>query len=209
MFTLTPKLPTCVILALAFWFLLGAGCSKEPSPPEKEEATINLNDLPPLDRPDKLKVRPYVQAAAQIQKLGKEQARKFLTKRAERGDDGQIVMLCRMLFSKKPKGEFRPPMLGAPVYFGGTGLEDWPLLPIELVDDVPFYIVDGFELGGQAEPSGMYLEYCLEHCEWSSARFDKVTDKTIEAALQKLLASKKWKRPLTDGERQRLSSQVE
>ncbi len=55
----------------------------------------------------------------------------------------------------------------------------------------------------------MYLDYCLEHCEWSSARFDKVTDKTIEKALQKLLTSKKWKRPLTDDERKWLSSQIE
>jgi hypothetical protein len=197
-------------LTLALWFTLSAGCDKgqpPPAPPEEKAVTVKLSDLPSPDN-EPFKVRAYVRAAAQLQNLGREKACKFLEKRAGEGDGGQIVLLCRMLFSNKAKGKFRPPRLGAPNYIGGTGVDDWPLLPIELVDDVPFFIVRWFDLGGEAESSLSYIMYCLENCEWSNARFDKVTDKTIEQALQKLLASKKWKKPLTDSERQYLSSQI-
>jgi hypothetical protein len=191
---------------LGFGFAFGGNLAVAQSPPGKKGKNIDMNDLPGVDRP--FKVAPYVRAAALLQKMGKEKACEQLAKLAERGDDGQVAILCRLLFSKKEKMPIRPPRFGDPIYLGGTSADDWPLSPLELVDDVPFFVVDGYNLGGERETSLHYLNFYLENCEWSNIRFDKVSDKTIEKALKNLLASGKWKTPLTDSEREYLSSQI-
>jgi hypothetical protein len=194
------------------WTILGLGsaCDDHPanscSQPKKEEKSINLNDLPTRRQ---FKVAPYVRAAALLQEMDKEKACEQLMKLAKKDDeDGQVTLLCRLLFSKRENKPFRAPLLGGPIFIGGTSETDWPLLPIEILDDVPFFVIEGYNVGGYPEPSHLYLKYCLENCEWSKTRFGRVDDKTIDKALKKLLASKKWRRPLTDYEREHLISQT-
>ena len=141
--------------------------------------------------------------------MDKEKACEQLVKLAKRDEEkGQVTILCRLLFSKKGKKSFRAPLIGNPIYMGGTSEDDWSLLPIEIVDDVPFFIIIGYDVGGWPEPSYLYLNYCLDNCEWSKTRFGNINDKTIEKALIKLLSSGKWKKPLSDYERQHLISQT-
>jgi hypothetical protein len=173
--------------------------------PEGQGETIDLKDCPSLDKP--FKVAPYVAAAAKLQKLGKEKACKQMAQLAKRGDAGQVAILCRMLFCMKATASFRAPRFGAPIYLGKTSDDDWPLSPIELVDGVPFFIVFSYNLNGQRESSCRYLDFCVENCCWSEAPLGNITDKEIEKALQKLLVSSKWKKPLTDSERKYLISQ--
>ena len=60
------------------------------------------------------RVDPYIRAAATLQSLGKDKAIDTLLKLAEnREQDSQVIVLCRMLFVKKAKGEFRRPYIGA------------------------------------------------------------------------------------------------
>jgi hypothetical protein len=173
---------------------------------KQEERSINPNDLPDKGQ---YKVAPYLRAAALLQEMGKEKACEQLVKLANKDDEHrQVAFLCRLLFTKRGGGPFRGPLLGGPNYMGRTSENDWPLLPIEIVDDVPFFIVSSYQVGGLPEPSLLYLDYCLRNCEWSKTRFGHVNDKSVEKALNKLLASKKWKRPLTDYERRLLISQT-
>src|SRR6516164_1846470 len=99
-----------------------AGCSPPPigaprkiqSPADKEakidEASIDGINLVSIG--DRFRIKPYLQAAALLQNLGKEKACKRLAELAENGGDGKVEILCRMLFSKKPRSSLRPPSLG-------------------------------------------------------------------------------------------------
>src|SRR5437588_8632613 len=74
--------------------------------PERQGDTIDLKDCPAFDKP--FKVAPYVVAAAKLQTLGKEKACKKMAELAQRDDEGQVAILCRMLFRKKASVSFRP-----------------------------------------------------------------------------------------------------
>jgi hypothetical protein len=174
--------------------------------PGKEKTSIDMKSLSAVDKP--FKIAPYVRAAVLLQGMGKEKACAHLAKLAEEGDEGQVSILCRMLFSKKGQIPFRNPNFGVPAYLGSTTNDDWPLSPLEYVDDVPFFVVRRYELQGERESSAHYLNYCIKNCDWSATRFDKVDEKTIEKALRTLLASKKWKVRLTDFERDFLVSET-
>ncbi|MDZ4818704.1 MAG: hypothetical protein SGJ20_07000 [Planctomycetota bacterium] len=167
---------------------------------------IDIGDLPGPNKP--FKVIPYARVAKHLQKIGKAKAVEQMTKFAQTHDDDRVTLLCRMLFVAKPGKEFRVPWLGAPLFFGDTTGTDWPLCPIELVDNIPFYVVGGYNIGGEAETSIKYLEYCLENCDWSTVPIGEVSEARVGRALQTLLASKKWKQPLTESEREFLSDQV-
>lgn len=160
----------------------------------------------------KYKAAPYVRAAARLQEMGREAACQKLLRAAQtynQEQEEQIIVLCRMLFTKRATSEFRRPMIGAASFFGSTDYADWPLEPIELVDGVPFLITRGYLLKGEAEPAESYLRHCMTNCDWSTVPFREPTAKQIRDALDKLLASGKWKRPLDTYEREFLSAQIE
>lgn len=152
---------------------------------------------------------PYVALAVQLQILGKDKGVAKLRGWAEtRKHDEQVIVLCRMLFEPGKGGEFLPPRLGGPGFLAGTGAEDWPLEPIAIIDGIPFRIVTGYMLAGEAEGGLSYLDYCLAHTNWSIRRYRIVTDETIKAAFEKLKQSPKWKRPLTEWELSLLGKQI-
>jgi hypothetical protein len=175
---------------------------------KREEPSITLHDLTPRRQ---FKVAPYARAAKLLQEMGKEKACKQLTKLAQDDDeDGEVVILCRLLFSKKGNNELPRFPFGCPSYMGATTDVDWPNSPVELVDNVPFFIVSSY-CGSGPPPhafSLLYLNYYIENCEWSKTRYGRADEKTIDRAFKKLLASKKWRRPLTDDERERLIYQT-
>jgi hypothetical protein len=153
--------------------------------------------------------RPYIDAAVWLQGLGETVAAEQLTRFAsERWREIQTAILCRVLYVRRPGGEFRRPMLGAWGFLGGTTYEDWPLEPIELVDGIPFLITDGYVLMGKAEHGTSYLRYCREHCDWRSDRFRQVDQCEAVGALDQLLSSKRWKKPLSEREAQLLEAQL-
>jgi hypothetical protein len=179
---------------------------KDPALAQAKE--VSLKDLPDFQTAA-YRADAYIVAAAMLQASGKNKASDTLLKLAkDREHDHQVIVLCRMLFVPKAKGEFRRPLIGAAHFLGGTDYADWPLEPIELVDGVPFLITQGYSLGGRAEPAESYLKYCMRNCDWNSAPFKPKTEHQRRQALDKLLASPKWKAQLGAPEKAFLSSQV-
>lgn len=160
-----------------------------------------LKDLPPLwgwkEGEAAYRVDPYIAAAAALQAEPKTAADtlEMLIKDADNEHDhaNKALILCRMLFTAKPKGEFRRPRLGGPLFLDGGEKLDWPLEPIELVDGVPFLVVWGYSLGGAPEPASKYLSYCLKECDWTAEKYKPKGKEAKEKALAKLLADKRWK----------------
>jgi len=173
----------------------------------EEDATLiarmPLKNLPPLFafRPG-YKVDPYINAAIDLQALGKDRAIQVLHALARRGEYS-VFVLCRMLFTNKGNARFRGPALGGDIFN-----DAWPLEPIEIVGGVPFLIVRGYALGGRAETPGMYLYYCVCNCEWNPYHFQKKTEAEKQEALQKLLSSPKWKKFLDNETRAFLAAQI-
>jgi hypothetical protein len=159
------------------------------------------------------KAAPFVRAAALLQKMGREVASNVLVNLAVKDVEQNVeiersIILCRMLFRSKKGSAFRPPTIGLPRYFGGSDAKDWPLEPIEIVDGVPFMIATGHLIAGYREKPDTYVKYCIEEADWSDTQFAPVTAEVQQKALAKLLASPKWKRPLTVNERAFLESQI-
>jgi hypothetical protein len=116
-----------------------------------QEQQISLKELPGIHS-GAFKVDTYIRAAGDFQAMGKDKACDTLLRLSNiRGGNTQAIVLCRMLFVRKPKGEFRRPGLGAPIFVGGTSVEDWPLEPIEMVDGIPFLMTRGYFLAGRPE----------------------------------------------------------
>ena len=188
-----------IAMLSAGWLLLSgdsitAGQKTQPS----------LKELPGFySGGDRYKVDPYIAAAAKFQAIGKEKTFEALKK--DGGFDSTIV-LARMLFTAKPKKEFRRPMIGEASFLGGSSYEDWPLEPIEIVDGIPFLVVVGYSLSGRPEVS--YLDYCIKECDWGAAEFKPRSMGEKKKALAKLLASPKWKKQLTADEKAFLSAQI-
>lgn len=152
---------------------------------------------------------PYIAVTSDLQALGQQAACDTLMKVATKNRSSwQVIILCRLVFTNRPSGDFRRAQLGAFTFLGDTDYADWPREPIEMVDGVPFFIATRYQLSGQAEPADAYLGYCMTNCAWNSERFTPKTSKEMTVALGKLIASTKWKRPLDAWERQFLNNQL-
>src|SRR5262249_15811381 len=126
----------------------------------------------------------YLQAAAGLQAVGRDEACKRLRALAsyerlsallfeeQDREEEKLFVLCRMLFTAKPGGEFRRPATGGAGFCGDTKYEDWPLDPIEVVGGIPFKVAraKGALAGTPERPDG-YLSYCIQHCDWSPVGF--------------------------------------
>jgi hypothetical protein len=143
---------------------------------------------------DTFKADTYIQAAVELQAIGREEAlRKLHTMALDRESYSKVIILCRMLFAQSARSNFRSPRLGMPIYLGGTNGADWPIEPIEIIDGVPFLITKGYLLAGVAESAESYLRYSDANADWSGARYTIKTAQERQDALTKLLASQKWK----------------
>ena len=81
----------------------------------------------------------YLELASYTQSLEKTKAIDIITIFANTGKyEDQIIILTRMLFQAKKDSVLRRPMIGAPGFAGNTDYEDWPMEPIEILNDIPF-----------------------------------------------------------------------
>jgi hypothetical protein len=149
-----------------------------------------------------------------LQELGKEKTNRVLKEISESEDerhDDKIFILCRMLYKAKKEESFRRPQCGGPLFFAPkpSGLDAWPLEPIELIDGVPFQIVDGYVLAGKGESPGHYLKYCIENCDWNDEKFKPKTQEEKRKALEKLVSTPRGKKPLTEEEMKTWAKQME
>jgi hypothetical protein len=145
-----------------------------------------------------------------LQAAGKKRACETLEKFAkEDKHNNQVIVLCRMLFIPKSKGDFRRPRIGAAEFMGETDYPDWPVEPIDLVDGVPFLITIGYRGSGIPESGKSYLSYCIKNCDWSLHPFTPKSSAENKKSLEKLLASPKWNAELCEAEKMFLASQIE
>ena len=187
-------------ISLLLLLIAAAGCTTHADGP--------LERLPRFQQ-RQFRSEPYIRAAVALQAMGRQRACEQMMALAKRDRDAeQIFILCRMLFTKRGTSEFRRPMIGGAVFLADTGYSDWPLEPIELVDGVPFVITWGYILAGEPEPPESYLRYCMSDCDWSTFRYREQSRAEMRAALAKLVASSKWRRPLEQQERERLTEQI-
>ncbi len=199
-------------------------------PPTATVRPFTIDDFP-IQKLSSFKADPFIAAAIKLQAGGKDKAASTLKDLSKISiDDAKwsIIILCRMLFEAKPGSEFRGPFIGIPYllppgprpdrksyYFGLTVSDgkDWPLLPIEVVDGVPFCAVQYYWGGGYPEPPRDYLEYCLKNCEWRKDRYSPKTAEEKKQALAKLISTRRESKPLTDEEKvalaKRLSTQID
>ncbi len=196
----------CTILEIARHADEANGQKIGPKPIQEDDVgEVCVAALPSIQS-GKYKVDPYISAASSLQAFGREKACEKLLALADVEQHGaQVFVLCRMLFTKKPGSDFKRPSLGGPSFLANTEKSDWPLEPIELVDGVPFLITRGYLIGGEAESPAFYVRYCIETCDWNRFRFRPLSDAEKRKALDKLLASNKWKSRLLDAWRSRLS----
>ena len=168
--------------------------------------------MPSFQRNDygKYEVKPYVEAVIRLQSMGQQRSEQCMVKyaRQNKWSGDQIYILCRMLYTKPIASDFKSPPLGLPSCIGGTNYKNWPLNPIEIVDGVPFLIATGFSLYGAGGTPLDYISYCMTNCEWNTFLYKSKSDEELKTALNKMLNSSKWNRPLREDEKQGLSLQI-
>lgn len=172
----------------------------------------------------KYNVDPYIQAAMQLQRMGQQAAVEQLIGLAKSAaisrptdDEQRTAILCRMLFTARPGSTFkRASFLGGAFFYGEgpsldtTSYTNWPSEPIELVDGIPFAVVYGYTYEGYWDPHGAesYVRYCTTNCVWSDFHFAIKSESQKRRALQKVIASPKWRRQLDAHERLDLAEQI-
>jgi hypothetical protein len=94
----------------------------------------------------------------------------------DQGDYNIAFWIIRLLFEPAQAGMRIPrPMIGAAIPHPGKNDEGlWPLFPIEVVDDIPFMIAEGWNLGGHPQhPSA--------HIQWAE-RYGVIRDAPLQPA---------------------------
>ena len=88
---------------------------------------------------------------------------------------------------------------------------NWLNEPIELVDGIPFLIVQGYsgDAWWNSHEAESYVRYCMTNCIWSDFHYTLKSEVEKQEALKKLIASPKWQRPLTSSEQEQLRQQIQ
>jgi hypothetical protein len=155
-------------------------------------------------------IKITLNAARELQGLGKDKAVAKLRGWAKSDEnDLRAIILCRMLFKGQGNAALRRPYLGGAVFLGDTTYKDWPLEPITLFEGVPILIVQGYLLGGVAEPISAYLKYCLKEGVWVSEKYADKSPKQIAISVDRFIKETNWNRKLSDTEKAFLSSQAD
>lgn len=188
--------------------VLGA-CGGRPTPKSGGDSEENSPERRPTeDRA--FHIAPHLELAIELQGLDDgaraDRLRELAHDGAAPGID--VFVLCRMLFEARPESECRRPLLGQPLYLGGTTGADWPVDPIAIVDDVPILVVAGYMLGGLPEPARDYVEYNLATCGWSERRYAAKTSAQLDAAMQSLMSTGPWMQHLAQAELDFLRAQL-
>lgn len=188
-----------ILSFLALILLLLTGCKNKKSP---------LADLPDIYS-GKFKNEPYLETAIQLQTLGETAAvARLRSLAATKESEDSVIVLCRMLFTSRPLADFRRPFIGGASFLGDTDYADWPLEPIEMVDGIPFLVTQDYIVGGFPESAQDYLDYCVSQAQWNPLVYRRQSEAEKAAALAKLIASPKWKRPLVAEEQDFFAQQI-
>lgn len=162
--------------------------------------------------PETFNPATIVKTANQLIALGKADAYASLLAYAksprERGNwqdfiyrDYYVAWLCLLVYDPQPGSQMKMPSFGGPQFplidnyslFKGREGPDWPRFPLAVVHNVPFLLVRGYILGGEALPGSFYLKEDQEHAVFRAIPYPVPTHADASAALAALLASPAWK----------------
>jgi hypothetical protein len=115
--------------------------------------------------------RGVIRAVNALQPLGKEKALAAVTEylRVSPGSfdahavDGMFLVLRTLFAIPSPPGHMPIMMVGEPSPMAPEDQTKIPRFPIYIQDDIPFLIVNGYSLFGQAEDPRKHLNYFREH----------------------------------------------
>jgi hypothetical protein len=95
-----------------------------------------------------------------------EETLRELARHAARGqaEPDDVLLVCRALFLPVAEGRLPELRVGRPQPDPGELAQRLPAYPIAVELDVPFLLVTGFLLGGEAESPADHLERCLRTC---------------------------------------------
>jgi len=129
-----------------------------------------LDAVPSYDAPGD--PRALIEVVNALQPLGKARAvaamQEYLRVASSLDDPGRegTFLVARTLFDvPKDPGYFRSMAVGAPTLAPPKDPRSLPRFPIVIVDDIPFNVVSGYMLAGQAEPPESHLAWCRDHAE--------------------------------------------
>ena len=106
-------------------------------------------------------------------------------------DEQRLFLIIRLLFVRRD-GDARMPRM----HIGSTAPSvpedntDWPLFPLAVRGDIPFFITSGYILGGQPESPLRHLEYCGAYCTIRDKPLTP-TQSPIEV-IDELYGTKEW-----------------
>jgi len=141
-----------------------------------------------------------IRAVNALQALGEEKARRAIdvylhlanTNRFTSGDldPERVIWVARLLYEAPLiAGQVAPPMLGGPVPESNLA-DSIPTYPLIVVNDTPFFLIDGYMLGGHPESPESFLKRCRENSTFRSAPLRPLAN-PIQTADQ-LLALHDW-----------------
>jgi hypothetical protein len=126
----------------------------------------------------------------------------------EEPSQATVTALCRLLFKSDAGKPLRPPALGEPRFLGDTSKNDWPLTPIHLYKNVPFFVVGGWSVAGLPEQATWYLAHCMLDGVWNDHPYAIIDQAQLEAVAHDFIENGPWVRPLRAEEQAFLLSQV-
>jgi len=106
---------------------------------------------------NRLVLVPQRQAVETLRELARQSAR-------GKAEPDNVLLACRALFLPVTGGRLPELRVGRPQPDPGEMDRRLPAYPIAVELDVPFLLVTGFLLGGEAESPADHLERCLQTC---------------------------------------------
>lgn len=135
------------------------------------------------------KIQPFLQVAADLQKLDEQKRVDKLTEWATIDSLGEpTIILCRMLIENKDGSPLRRPLLGGPAFLLSGGIKDFPDEPWLFHENIPFFVVRGYALGGVPEHPVQYLKHAIEVGRWRDISYDTLPQEKLREIAARLIA---------------------
>jgi hypothetical protein len=165
------------VVPVALAVALGAACKQAPAVDQTSEPGSNgvkeqdmVTTL--LDQAATMSIEEYnpariVHAVNALQPLGKDMALERIASclsSHDKATDAQgLFWVLRALFDV-PAGQVFPPVrIGQPSIPPPADPGKLPRFPIMMVQDIPFLVVSGYDLGGMPEPVDAHVTYFRDH----------------------------------------------
>ncbi len=106
-------------------------------------------------------------------------------------DKQRIFLIARLLFIRRDGRSEMPDMrIGGTAPDAARGDPSWPLFPLVVSNDIPFFMASGYSLAGCAESPLAHLKFCEGHCELRRAAL--VPSESPVVTVNKIYASPEW-----------------